>query len=212
MTTTKKLAIAVVALSLALVCAIGSTLAFLVAESNKVTNTFTYGNIKIELWENTVNDDGELTDTKDDDGIEYVNVVPGDTVNKNPTVTVVDKSEDCYVYVLVTNNLVLDGYTADNPVATLNIDTTSKWTQVATSGNSVLYRYTAGAQEANAECEVFTTVKFNSALTVDDVAILKDIKNPIVIQAYAHQSDNTNVDTADAAAKTWMNKVLGLTA
>ena len=79
MTTTKKLVVAVVALSLALVFVIGGTLAFLIAESNTVKNTFTYGSIALELTEDNGNDK---------DGLEFTNVVPGDVLAKDPTVTV----------------------------------------------------------------------------------------------------------------------------
>ena len=88
MTTTKKLAIAVVALSLALVCVIGGTLAFLVATSNTVTNTFTYGEISLKLWEENKTNES---------GMNFTNVVPGDEWGKDPVITVVEGSETCYV-------------------------------------------------------------------------------------------------------------------
>lgn len=89
MTTTKKLAIAVFALSLALVCAIGATLAFLVATSDTVTNTFTYGDINITLWENDYIPASNALDTgkKVTSESDY-KMVPGNTMPKNPTVTV----------------------------------------------------------------------------------------------------------------------------
>ena len=137
MTTTKKLAIAVVALSLALVCAIGGTLAFLVAESDTVTNTFTYGKIEIELWENEVDENGVLDpEAKDYDGIVYEKIVPGDVVNKNPTVTVKAGSEECYVYVKVTNTLVVDSV-----VTNMSVGEDGDWQLVESADTVALYRY-----------------------------------------------------------------------
>lgn len=201
MTTVKKLVIAVVVLSLVLLGTIGTALAFLVAESEVVTNTFTYGKIELELWENLVDEDGELTEDKTYEGIEYLNIVPGDTVNKNPTATVKAGSEDCYVYVRVENNLVSTAVNAVNPVATLDIK--PEWEKIGADGDTVtLYRYTADPQQPG-DFNVFEHVTFSADLTVEDVATLKDIQDAIVIKAYAHQSDNTDVATADAAAIAW---------
>lgn len=206
MTTNKKLVIAVVALSLALACVVGSTLAFLVAESETVTNTFTYGNIQIELWENPLDADGNFdTDNKNYEGLEYLKVVPGDEVKKNPTVTVKEDSENCYVYVLVTNNLISTAENAVTPVATLNIK--ENWISIETSGNSTLYRYTTNPQTAG-DYNVFDEVSFSGDLKVADIETLKTIEDAIVIKAYAHQSDNTTMAVADEAAKAWMTETL----
>ena len=176
------------ALTLAVACAVGGTLAWLTATSQTVTNTFTVGDINITLAETT--------------GTSY-KVVPGATVSKDPTVTVEKGSEECYVYAKVTNNLVLDNGTN---VATLNVDST-KWTVVATSGNTTLYRYNQTVNALNADDNVkldavFTQVTYSgSDITKDNITQLKD--KTIVIQAYAHQFANVEQTDADAAAKTW---------
>ena len=197
MTTTKKLAIAVVALSLALVCAIGGTLAFLVAESEKVVNTFTYGGIEITLTE---------TKGTEKEGVrEFENVVPGAEIEKDPQVTVKANSEKCYVYVKVENNVVLDG----TVVVKCNIDE-SVWVPVETKinddGSTVsLYRYKEEVPKDPADKDlpkVFETVTFGDFKS-ENVETLDKITNDIVITAYAHQADNTDVNTADAAALDW---------
>lgn len=197
MTTTKKLTIAVIALSLTLVCVVSGTLAFLVAQSNTVTNTFTYGKIELELAENS---------KTDKDGMEFTNVIPGDVLTKDPVVTVKAGSEKCYVYVLITNEL--------GDAATYNI-ATDKWTEVQTTGNSVLYRYTevVDADSEAKECAVFTTLTFEKELTNADVAGLAG-KN-VIIQAYAHQAENlvdndsdNPITVADEAAKGWMSTAI----
>ncbi len=70
---------------------IGGTLAWLTAKTNAVTNTFTVGNIDITL-----------TETKND-----FKMVPGSTIDKDPTVTVKANSEACWLFVKVeeSNNL-----------------------------------------------------------------------------------------------------------
>lgn len=186
MTTTKKLVVAVVALSLALVTVVGATLAFLVAESNVVTNKFTYGTITIELAEKN---------KSDKDGLEFTNVVPGDVLPKDPVVTVTKGSEECYVYVLIDNQL--------GTAATYNI--TDDWTEVSsnTNGTKKLYRYdeTVNALTEAKDLPVFTTLTFGTGLDVDAVEALAG-KN-VVITAFAHQSENTDVGTANTAAIAW---------
>ena len=184
MTTTKKLAIAVVALAIALVCVIGGTLAFPVATYNTVTNTFTYGEITLKLWEEN---------KTNEDGMNFTDVVPGDVLAKDPVVTVVGGSEACYVYVLIDNQL--------GDAATYNIN--ANWTAIGESGTKKLYRYT-GVVDATGETKdlaVFTQLTFRSDLVKSDVDSLAD-KN-VVISAYAHQFDNTDQATADTAAIAW---------
>lgn len=203
MTTNKKLVVAVVALSIALVCAIGGTLAFIAAKSNSVINTFTYGKIALTLTE---------TEGTENNGVrEFVeNIVPGAEVKKDPTVSVLANSENCYVYAKVVNNVVLDGET----VVTCNINT-SHWTLVKevknTDGSVVsLYQYTGNdddivkkASEDTVLPALFETVTFADSIESKDLTALDAITDDIVITAYAHQADYTSDEIADTAAIQW---------
>ena len=201
MSTTKKLTIAVIALALALVCTVGATLAYLVATSNVVTNTFTYGEITIVLEETK----GTLN-AQDDSKREFANVIPGDVVEKDPVVVVSKGSEKCYLYVLISNEL--------GTAATYNISLgngVDQWTNVATDGDSVLYRYNSlvDAETQEQRLPVFTTLNFSAALDADGLTALAG-KN-VVIQAFAHQAENLGADpisVADSAAESWMATVL----
>ena len=186
MTTTKKLIIAVVALSLALVGVVGGTLAWLSATSKTVTNTFTYGTIKIELEET-------MGDEQTDGSILFSRVLPGAQVAKDPTVTVVEGSEKCYVYVLIDNQL--------KGSAEYNIMST--WTEVKTTATKTLYRYfeVVDAISAEKKLPVFTQRTFSEELNADNIPGLAN-KN-VIITAYAHQADNTDMATANAAAESW---------
>lgn len=195
MTTTKKLVVAVVALSLALVTVVGATLAFLIAESKEVVNTFTVGNIEIDLNETDVDGD---SDTKKNG----YKVVPGVTDTKDPTVTVIAKSEDCYVYVKVINNLVIDG----ESVATYEAH--ADWILVGTSNvNGVvtnLYRYKDVVAYSEADQQltpVFETVTYSADITLEKINALNG--KQIVAQAYAHQAANVDVADANGYACTW---------
>lgn len=196
MTTTKKLVIAVVALSLALVCVVGGTLAWLIAESAEVVNTFTVGKIEIDLNETDVDND---SDTKKNS----YEVMPGGTVVKDPYVTVKANSENCYVYVMVTNNLVIDG----NAVASYvpNTDWELVGTKTVDGVTTNLYRY-VNKVETNAADQDLPTV-FDEVVYADEAITLENIQNlqnkTIVVKAYAHQADNVELDDVTAAAIEW---------
>ena len=66
--------------------AIGGTMAWLIDGTEAVANTFTYGDINIELAENTGND---------------YKIVPGVNLKKDPKVTVKANSEECWLFVKV---------------------------------------------------------------------------------------------------------------
>ena len=93
----KTLAVAMVLVTL-IGCAIGGTLAWLTAETQQVVNTFTVGNIKIELDE-TNTDGGEGAPERDTEN--SYKMIPGWTITKDPVATVLANSEDCYLFVKV---------------------------------------------------------------------------------------------------------------
>ena len=116
-----------VSLALVLSTALFGTLAYLTSEA-KVTNTFTVGDVKLDLDEAKVNEKGEIVDkngepvvdadgnpVKDPDAVPEEDVVrtkdgnkyklvPGKEYVKDPTVTVKAGSEDAYVRMLVIVN------------------------------------------------------------------------------------------------------------
>ena len=87
------------------------TLAYL-TDTEAVVNTFTVGQVGIELTEAAVNKNGEKIDITDDKQItdadrrtknEY-HLLPGHTYFKDPTVTVDADSSDAYIRMMVTIN------------------------------------------------------------------------------------------------------------
>lgn len=163
---------------------VGGTLAWLTATTGPVTNTFTVGDINITLAETTPAN---------------YKIVPGGESDKNPTITVVKGSENCYVYVTVENNVVLNG----KVVATPDINPTN-WSVVQTNVNKTLYRYknvVATNATNDQTLPVFTKVSYSDTITKSNIAALTN--TTIVINGFAHQSDNTNQSVADAAAIAW---------
>ena len=81
------------------------TVAFL-TDSKEVENTFTVGNVQIKLDEAVVDQEtGAATTERTEDGNTAVRLIPGRSITKDPTVTVLKDSEDCYVRVKVTVDL-----------------------------------------------------------------------------------------------------------
>ena len=81
-----KTLVALLSLVLLLGCSLSGTLAWLADKTDPVTNTFTVGDVNIELDETT--------------GTEY-KIVPGVNIAKDPKVTVKADSEACWLFVKV---------------------------------------------------------------------------------------------------------------
>ena len=82
------------------------TVAYL-TDKQDVTNTFTVGNVQIKLDEAVVNSESgeKVGDSRTEDGNTAVRLIPGRSITKDPTVTVLKDSEDSYVRVKVTVDL-----------------------------------------------------------------------------------------------------------
>ena len=193
----KKITVAVVALVLVLCCAMGGTLAWLVAKTDPVVNTFTYGDINIDLSES------ENLNLK---------MIPGNDITKDPKVTVEANSEACWLFVKVeeSNNFddfmtyaIASGWTLYNTTTTgsdIKTDDTTDDTYViyrevdantANAGNS--YQVLAGKEEYQ---NGYVTV--NDAVTKKMFAALTEATRPtLTFTAYAVQSDNVTT-VADA--------------
>ena len=166
----------IISLSLLLVLCFtaGVTLAWLLDYTDPVVNTFTPSNIDITLVESDSDDDG--TDATKNS----YKMLPGTTINKDPKVTVVEGSEDCWLYVKVIKDGPVDQY--------LTVTMAANWTQI--SGTDVWY-YTGTITQgtsisvlANDQVAVKNTVTKDmmTALEADGAVLPK-----ITFQAYAVQ-------------------------
>lgn len=173
----KKTLISIIAVALVICVSIGGVLAYLTAKTGTITNTFTVGDINLTLTETT--------------GSDY-KMVPGDTLDKNPTVTVAAGSEDSYVYVKVEK--------VNDPDKYLNYTIDEDW-RALQGVEGVYYREVAASDVA----QVF------SVLTDDQVVVKEDLtkeelgkignnKPQLKFTAYAIQKANTGT-AAEAWAK-----------
>lgn len=177
--------IALLALILVIGCVAGGTVAWLVAKTEPVVNTFTYGNINIALTEEAGGTEKQFK------------IIPGTNIVKDPKVTVTAGSEDCWLFVKVVEE--------HWPTATLE-DGTRKvsyaiadgWTMVEGQTN-VYYREVKATDTARE----FPVLKGN-IVTVSDQLTKGDIQATpptLTFTAYAVQQENI------ADAKTAWEKV-----
>ena len=176
-----KLVVAMLAVTLLIGCAIGGTVAWLTAKTDPVVNTFTYGDIDIELNE-----------TKPAN--REAKIIPGVDIEKNPKVTVKANSEACWLFVKVEKA----GTFVTNKV-TYSIDT--GWTQGdGTNIPSDVYYRSVTASNADQPFGVLSGDKIivSEELTKAEINGLNDAaKTPkLTFTAYAVQKDGI----ADAAA------------
>lgn len=176
----KKTIALIVCLTLIIGCAIGGTIAWLTDTTGPVTNTFTAGDVDIDLTENTGNS---------------YKMVPGNTITKDPKVTVVAGSEACWLFVKVEESANLDdfiSYTVDNG-----------WT--ALTGEDGVYYREVSALTSDQTFSVLAgnTVTVNDTVTktmLDGLKVSGATQPTLTFTAYACQKDNV-ASAEDAWAK-----------
>lgn len=177
-----KLVVAMLAVTLLIGCAIGGTVAWLTAKTDPVVNTFTYGDINIELNE-----------TKPAN--QQAKIIPGVNIDKNPKVTVKKDSEACWLFVKVEE----EGSFVANKVTYSIADGWTKGDGTKIPAN-VYYR----AVDAVKNDADFAVLKDNKIYVSEELS-KSDIQSitaqpKLTFTAYAVQKDG--IDTAaDAWAK-----------
>ena len=185
----KKITLAVICAVLSCVCLIGTTFAWLTDKTGTVTNTFTVGNVDIDLTETT--------------GATY-KMVPGATLAKDPTVIVTGGSEACWLFVKVveTNN------TFNTDQKFVSYTKGSAWTLHSTSTvdgvTTSIYYIKVDANNADGTVNAVSypvldgnVVTINSAATAADLNAANTNKPTLAFTAYAIQQSGFN--TVEAA-------------
>ena len=181
----------VLVLALALIVGVagGATFAWLTAKTDPVVNTFTYGDINITLAENT--------------GSDY-KIIPGVDIAKDPLVTVLAKSEACWLFVKVDeeNWPTLTYVNKDGKdVRKVNYDIADGWTKGdGTNIPANVYYREVAANDANQEFPVLKDNKItvSDTLTKIDISRILTTTPKLSITAYAIQKDGM-----DTAAMAW---------
>lgn len=175
----KKKLTTVLAIVLVVALSVAGTYAYLTDKTATITNTFTVGNVKIDLTETT-------TDYK---------MIPGMTIHKDPMVTVKENSEACWLFVKVEKSANFDDF--------MTYDMANGWTKLE---EGVFYRQVA-ASAADQDFAVLAndTVTVMPDVTKDMMDAIDNgtaAKPTLTFTAYACQADGfTSVADAWAVAK-----------
>ena len=193
---------------------IGGTVAWLVATTAPVVNTFTVGNITLELKE-TFNTENDSTHAGYDAWIGKL--VPGQTLSKDPVVTVKAGSEGCWVFVEIEEYCGVEAYTfkdfVDYSVA-LKPDDANGWTLV--EGKTNVYYRQVSANDADQPFPVLVgnevTVKQTVTKEIIDKVTTENAPK-LTFKAYAIQSENLTYpseanEEAEKAAKAEAERAL----
>lgn len=163
--------------------AIGGTMAWLIDGTEAVANTFTYGDINIELAEKTGNN---------------YKIVPGVDLEKDPKVTVKANSEDCWLFVKVEEENWPIFTEQDTDIKKVNYSIAEGWTRLDDE-TGVYYRQVTSSDE-----DVSFWVLKDNQITVSD-SLKKSEVNKVIAEtpkltftAYAVQ-----MATIDAPDKAW---------
>ena len=182
-------ALLLTACALVLVCAtVMGTVAYLTSQTETVTNTFTYGNVKITMNDIKTDVYGKaLTGESADRTISNdYKLVPGNTYEKDTTIYVEQGSEECYLFVKVATTVV-----GNENVLTYNFE--SGWTSL---GNGVYY-YTNKVNASNAEADV--SVPVIDTLTVADTVTDLSAFNSKTVTVIGYAVQAAGFTSAEAA-------------
>ncbi len=218
---TRKLRKAILTLCSALLLvslSVGITVAYLTSEDS-VTNSFTVGNVQIKLDEAPVDEKGQATAGNRVKENEY-HLLPNHTYDKDPTVTVLAKSEESYVRVFVTVTDIADvdamfdnheGMDIEDVI--IGLDTT-KWVHYgeakdANNARTFELRYYEAVAESETDTvltPVFTKIHVPGDVTNTELGNIAEMK--IEVKAQAIQA--AGFADADKAWAEWVDTAAGV--
>lgn len=169
---------ALLAVTLLVGSAIGGTLAWLTSKSDSLVNTFTIGNVEIELTETKGVLEGKDRTFK---------VIPGVDIEKDPKVTVKANSEACWVFVKIDEQ---------NWNTALSYSLAEEWKELE---NGVYYRDVASNSTQNQDFYVLAgdDKHPNGIVKVDEDITSLDANTKLTFTAYAIQKEG--IKTAEDA-------------
>ena len=183
----RRIALTLCVMFVVLAASIGGTVAWLTAKTDTITNTFTYGDIKIKL------DETKPVARK-------ATIVPGVDIKKDPEVTVEANSEDCWLFVTIDEVNWPDFKETDGTTAKVSYEIAAGWTKLEGVAGNVYYRKVA-AKDADQTFAVLKgdVVKVSQNLTKSEVnSIAAGTKPELTFKAYAVQQANVSNDAVQA--------------
>lgn len=177
------------AVVIVLVGIVGTTIAWLASNANLLTNTFTYGDIKISLIESDTSDGDE------DENTNSYDMTPGNEINKDTVVKVDAGSEDCWLFIKLIKENDFDKY------MTYSVEST--WTNL--NGYQDVYYIKVNKSDKEQTFNVMkdNIIKVKEELTHADLINITESNYPkLEIKAYAVQR-NENMENINTPEKAW---------
>lgn len=188
----------VLAFVLVMGASVAGTLAWLTAETDEVINTFTSAKLfetpktEFTLWEHEASDtdkDGEYTlstTVKATDGKNDYNILPGVSIPKDPTVTIVNLLEDGYLFVKVKEDTLPEG---------LSWEMDTGWTEVEDG----VYAYNS-VIKADTSLMNVNIIKNKSITVARDYIPAEGVTEPykLSFEAYMVQATGNGASAAEA--------------
>lgn len=181
-----KIAALIAAIVLVIGCTAGGTVAWLVSKPKPIVNVFTVGNIN-----------ATLTETKTE-----FKIVPGVDIDKDPVATVTANSEDCYLFVKLTEKNWPAFTEADNTTRKVEYKIAQGWTELE---DGVYYRVVTKSDTEDQSYPVLkdNKVTVSNTLTKEnandmDLAIKKTGAPELTVAVYAMQKEGMG-----SAAEAW---------
>lgn len=182
-----KIAALIAAIVLVIGCTAGGTVAWLVSKPDPITNVFTVGNISATLTETAKT---ETTEFK---------IVPGVNITKNPVATVKAKSEDCYLFVQLTEKNWPTFTEAGSSTRKVKYEIADGWTKLE---DGVYYREVP-KKDTDQAFHVLQNdkVTVSSTLTKENADAIQKAEAPkLTVAVYAVQKEG--MGSADKAWET----------
>lgn len=167
---------------------IGGSLAWLMTSTDPIVNVFTYGDIRITLTETKGE---ELGDGR------YFKMTPGKVIEKDPKISVLADSEDCWLFVKIdeSSDKALSDY--------IEYAIADGWTALQ-EAPGVYFR----TVDNSAEAQTFSVLKddkitVKGSVTSEMLQALNSTNYPkMTFTGYAVQRD-MSIDAIDSAAEAW---------
>lgn len=177
-----KIAALIAAIVLVIGCTAGGTVAWLVSKPDPIVNVFTVGNINAELAE-----------TKKE-----FKIVPGVDITKDPVATVKAKSEDCYLFVQLTEANWPAFTEADKTTRKVEYEIAQGWTELK---DGVYYRVVTKSDTEDQSYPVLQDdkVTVSNTLTKENADAIQKAEAPkLTVAVYAVQKEGMG-----SAAEAW---------
>ena len=192
-TVSAKIAALIAAIVLVIGCTAGGTVAWLVSKPTAITNVFTVGNINATLTETAKT---ETTEFK---------IVPGVDIFKNPVATVKANSEDCYLFVQLTEKNWPDFTETGSSTRKVKYEIANGWTKLKSENGVYVYYREVTKKDTDQPFDVLkdNKVTVSNTLTKENAdAIQKTGAPKLTVAVYAVQKEGMgSVDKAWETAK-----------